>query len=73
MSTHQYGRRVMHDPRDAGYLRAAPRKASKRRKRLWTTNTHFLDQGQTSKCVGFSWSHWQSPVTGGRGLKHSLK
>jgi hypothetical protein len=22
MSTHQYGRRVMHDPRDAGYLRA---------------------------------------------------
>ena len=23
MSTHQYGRRVMHDPRDAGYLRDA--------------------------------------------------
>jgi hypothetical protein len=57
MSEYGLGRIHAPDNRDKTFMMAAAQ-PSLRTSRYWAGYRHWLDQGQTSQCVAFSWSHF---------------
>lgn len=60
------GRLPAPDSRDASYpLRAMVPTTTDRKYRYWYPNGWWGDQGRTSQCVAYSWTHWleDGPIT----------
>lgn len=62
------GRRFSPDPRDHTYpvmMRLKPSEEEIRTYRYWNPFGWWGDQGQTSQCVAYAWTHWaeDGPVT----------
>lgn len=61
------GRMHIEDPRDAQFPIAAAiaKPAKQRTSRYWNANGWWGNQGNSPKCVGYSWAHWveDGPVT----------
>jgi len=54
-----YGRIVLPDSRDSGYLLSLPKRVSGLRSyRNWYSRGWHGNQGSDSSCVGYGWSHW---------------
>lgn len=60
------GRLIIKDDRDKGFTMNTLMKTSKNNTdKYWWTNGWWGDQGYTSQCVAYSWSHWLAagPIT----------
>ncbi len=52
----RFGRQFRPDARDRAYLLRPA--ASRRTSRYWSDNGWWGDQGRTSQCVAYAWTHW---------------
>ena len=56
----RFGRLVVPDERDHNYSMAAllPPARARRLSRFWWDSGWWGDQGETSECVAYAWTHW---------------
>jgi hypothetical protein len=59
------GRLVAPDPNDHRFPVRALLRPTERHRRFWNDNGFWGDQGDTSQCVGYAWTHWveDGPIT----------